>query len=137
MARIQKKKMLFKAKKKSDDISSDVAKSATSDASIEIMDSGARVSVSDTGNDQKKKKIPVLRQSSGTEQSIVMKLAEKYFGSWIQFFREVKVELTKVTWPSKKQTIGSTVVVILFVFIVSIFLGVVDVGLSSLVRLIL
>ncbi|RJP91653.1 MAG: preprotein translocase subunit SecE [Desulfobacteraceae bacterium] len=66
-----------------------------------------------------------------------MKLAEKYFGNWIQFFREVKVELTKVTWPSKKQTIGSTVVVIVFVFIVSIFLGVVDVGLSSLVRLIL
>ena len=66
-----------------------------------------------------------------------MKLADKYFGSWIQFFREVKVELTKVTWPSKKQTIGSTAVVIVFVFVIAFFLGLVDIGLSNLIRLIL
>jgi hypothetical protein len=30
----------------------------------------------------------------------------------IQFLREVKVELKKVTWPSRKQTMGSTVVVL-------------------------
>jgi preprotein translocase subunit SecE len=66
-----------------------------------------------------------------------MKLVEKYFGTWIQFFREVKVELTKVTWPSKKQTIGSTAVVIVFVFVIAFFLGIVDIGLSSLIRLIL
>jgi len=137
MARIQKKKTLFKAKKKPEDVSSDAVKNSTSGSGAETIDTGSSVSVSDAGNDQKKKKIAALPQSSGAEQSIVMKLAEKYFGSWIQFFREVKVELTKVTWPSKKQTIGSTVVVIVFVFIVSIFLGVVDVGLSSLVRLIL
>ncbi|MCD6585547.1 MAG: preprotein translocase subunit SecE [Desulfobacteraceae bacterium] len=66
-----------------------------------------------------------------------MKLVDKYFGSWVQFFREVKVELTKVTWPSKKQTIGSTAVVIVFVFVIAFFLGMVDIGLSSLIRLIL
>ena len=136
MARIQKKKTVFKAKKK-DDLSSDAVKSGIPDASGDTLNSGARISVSDTGDDPKKMKAPLLRQSSGTEQTAVMKLAEKYFGNWIQFFREVKVELTKVTWPSKKQTIGSTVVVIAFVFIISLFLGVVDFGLSNLVRLIL
>ena len=55
----------------------------------------------------------------------------------IQFLREVKVELKKVTWPSKKQTVGSTVVVLILVIIVSFFLGIVDVGLSSLVRVVL
>ena len=55
----------------------------------------------------------------------------------VQFLREVKVELKKVAWPSKKQTIGSTVVVLILVFIISAFLGVVDMGLSSLVRLVL
>jgi preprotein translocase subunit SecE len=134
MARIQKKKTVFKAKKKTDDAASH--ENVISGANGEAAVAGARVSA-DAGNDPKKKKIPALRELSGNDESAVMKLADKYFGTWIQFLREVKVELTKVTWPSKKQTIGSTVVVIVFVFIVSIFLGVVDVGLSSLVRLIL
>ena len=55
----------------------------------------------------------------------------------IQFLREVRVELRKVTWPSRKQTIGSTVVVIILVLMISIFLGVVDVGLSSMINLVL
>jgi preprotein translocase subunit SecE len=54
-----------------------------------------------------------------------------------QFLREVKIELKKVTWPSRKQTMGSTVVVIVLVMIISIFLGVVDFGLSSLIRIVL
>ncbi len=55
----------------------------------------------------------------------------------LQFLREVRVELKKVTWPSRKQTIGSTVVVLILVMIISLFLGVVDVGLSSLIRVVL
>ena len=54
-----------------------------------------------------------------------------------QFLREVKVELKKVTWPSRKQTIGSTVVVLVLVLLISIFLGVVDMGLSQLIRVVL
>jgi len=60
-----------------------------------------------------------------------------YVDTSIQFLREVKVELKKVTWPSRKQTMGSTVVVIILVMIISLFLGVVDIGLSSLLRLVL
>jgi len=55
----------------------------------------------------------------------------------IQFLREVKVELKKVAWPSKKQTIGSTAVVLILVFIIAAFLGIVDMGLSGLVRLVM
>jgi preprotein translocase subunit SecE len=54
-----------------------------------------------------------------------------------QFLREVKVELKKVTWPSRKQTIGSTVVVLVLVLLISLFLGVVDMGLSQLIRVVL
>jgi preprotein translocase subunit SecE len=54
----------------------------------------------------------------------------------IQFLREVRVELRKVTWPSRKQTIGSTVVVIVLVLMISIFLGVVDEVLSRLVSIV-
>ena len=55
----------------------------------------------------------------------------------MQFLREVKVELKKVTWPSRKQTMGSTVVVLVLVMIISFFLGMADIGLSSLIRVVL
>ena len=47
------------------------------------------------------------------------------------------VELKKVAWPTRKQTLGSTLVVIILVTIIAFFLGAVDIGLSSLVKLIL
>jgi preprotein translocase subunit SecE len=54
-----------------------------------------------------------------------------------QFLREVKIELKKVTWPSRKQTMGSTLVVLVLVMIISLFLGMVDFSLSSLMRMVL
>jgi preprotein translocase subunit SecE len=52
-----------------------------------------------------------------------------------EFFREVKVEVKKVVFPSKDELIGSTWVVIVTVLVISLFLGVVDIGLSRLVAL--
>jgi len=51
------------------------------------------------------------------------------------FFREVKIEIKKVVFPSKDELIGSTWVVIIVVLIISMFLGIVDFGLSRLVGL--
>jgi len=55
----------------------------------------------------------------------------------LQFFREVKVELYKITWPAKKETVASTYVVVIIVLIVAVVLGIVDVGLSKVVNFIL
>jgi preprotein translocase subunit SecE len=54
-----------------------------------------------------------------------------------QFLKEVKVELKKVTWPSKRDAIAGTVVVLITVFICALFLGVVDFWLSRLIKVIL
>ena len=54
-----------------------------------------------------------------------------------QFLTGSKVELKKVTWPTPKQTLASTSVVIIVVVIVSTFLGIVDFGLVKIVKLIL
>ncbi|MEE4253634.1 preprotein translocase subunit SecE [uncultured Desulfuromusa sp.] len=54
-----------------------------------------------------------------------------------EFFANVKVEIKKVTWPSKKDTYASTTVVIVLVLICAVFLGGVDMILSRLIRLIL
>ena len=49
------------------------------------------------------------------------------------FFREVSIELKKVSWPTRQQTISATLVVIVLTFIVAFFLGIVDVVLVRLV----
>ncbi|OHE24152.1 MAG: preprotein translocase subunit SecE [Syntrophobacterales bacterium RBG_19FT_COMBO_59_10] len=54
-----------------------------------------------------------------------------------QFLTGSKVELKKVTWPTPKQTLASTSVVIIVVIIVSLFLGIVDFGLVKIVKLVL
>jgi len=50
-----------------------------------------------------------------------------------QFFREVKFEIKKVVFPTKDELVGSTWVVIITVVVISLFLGVIDLGLSELV----
>ncbi len=52
-----------------------------------------------------------------------------------EFFREVKVEMKKVVYPSREELIGSTWVVIVTAIVISVFLGIVDLGLSKLVRI--
>ncbi|MBI5741519.1 MAG: preprotein translocase subunit SecE [Nitrospirae bacterium] len=52
------------------------------------------------------------------------------------FFREVKTELKKVVFPSRDEVIGSTKVVVVMVFIIAIFLGIIDLVLSKLVGMV-
>ena len=54
-----------------------------------------------------------------------------------QFFREVRVELKKISWPSRKETVASTSVVLIIVLIISFFLGLVDMALSRVIKIIL
>ena len=55
----------------------------------------------------------------------------------VLFFREVKIEIKKISWPMRTETIASTSIVIIIVLVIGIFLGIVDVGLARLVKLIL
>ena len=50
-----------------------------------------------------------------------------------EFLGDVKSELQKVTWPTRKETYGSTVVVIVLVLMVAVFLWVVDSALLTLI----
>jgi preprotein translocase subunit SecE len=54
-----------------------------------------------------------------------------------QFFREVKVEVHKVVYPTREELIGSTWVVIVTVMVISMFLGVVDLSLTKLVGMVI
>ncbi len=54
-----------------------------------------------------------------------------------RFFREVKQEVGKITWPSRKETTFSSIMVLVMVVIAAIFFFIVDMTLSSGVQLLL
>jgi preprotein translocase subunit SecE len=54
-----------------------------------------------------------------------------------EFLGQVKAELQKVTWPTRKETYGTTMVVIVLVLMVAVYLWVIDTGLSTLIRTLL
>ena len=59
------------------------------------------------------------------------------YAKGVQFLRDVRSELRKVTFPTRTETIASTAVVIVAVFIVALYLGMVDFVLSMTVPRIL
>ena len=60
-------------------------------------------------------------------------MANKFVG----FFNDVKLEMGKVSWSTKDELIGSTIVVIVSLAILSIFIGICDIVLSSAVNIIM
>jgi preprotein translocase subunit SecE len=52
-----------------------------------------------------------------------------------EFAKEVQVEFSKISWPSRNELRDSTLVVILTVLLVAAFIGVVDMVLNTLVGL--
>ena len=54
-----------------------------------------------------------------------------------EFFHDVLVEFRRVSWPTRKEVVGSTSVVIVMVLVLAVFLAVVDHALTWLVRLII
>lgn len=55
----------------------------------------------------------------------------------MQFFKEVKNETSKVTWPTKKETMTSTIMVFIMVVLVAVFLYLADQVIAWLIHLIL
>jgi preprotein translocase subunit SecE len=55
----------------------------------------------------------------------------------VEYFRQVRGEMQKVTWPSRKETSVSTTAVFVMVLIASLFLFVADQVMSKLVQVIL
>lgn len=52
------------------------------------------------------------------------------------FLKEVKIELNKVSWSTRQELVGSTAVVITVTFIMAIFIGLIDILLSHILRLV-
>ena len=63
-----------------------------------------------------------------------MKQLKGKISIFIQFLKEAKMELKKVSWPTRKETVASTVVVLAFIMMAAIYLGMIDLGLSKAIK---
>ena len=55
----------------------------------------------------------------------------------VGFFKEVKLEMIKVSWPNKSELMGSTIVVLVSLGVLSLFIGICDIALSTAVNVIM
>jgi preprotein translocase subunit SecE len=55
----------------------------------------------------------------------------------IEFFRQVRQEVSRVTWPTRKETLVTTAMVFVMVILAALFFFLVDEIFSEIVRLIL
>lgn len=56
---------------------------------------------------------------------------------FVTFLNDVKLEMGKVSWSTRDELIGSTVVVLVSLAILSIFIGICDVILSTIINVIM
>jgi preprotein translocase subunit SecE len=82
----------------------------------------------------------ILRNASKIILSIsavvLLVLIVKNFTKIKTFLLEVKSELTKVSWSTRQELIGSTIVIIVITAITAIFIGIIDLVLSKILSLI-
>jgi preprotein translocase subunit SecE len=55
----------------------------------------------------------------------------------INYLKEVRLELTKVVWPKKEAVIKLTLTIIIISVIVGAYVGVLDIGLTKLLELLI
>jgi preprotein translocase subunit SecE len=68
-----------------------------------------------------------VRAEPTTEKAAVR---PSLFTAFSEYVKDVRVEMSKVTWPTRRELRESTLVVIVMVIVISIFIGVVDRALS-------
>jgi len=69
-------------------------------------------------------------EKKGTEKASIF----KYFHIAGQFLREAKIELKKVKWPTRKELLASTAMVLFLVLVVALYLGLIDFGLIKIIK---
>jgi preprotein translocase subunit SecE len=110
-------------------------------------EAAAEVGVEEGTGNQEPKKItppPAVKKEVGRrpEKKSEKKKDEKgsiarYVSMGMHFFREARVELKKVKWPTRKELLASTAMVILLALLAALYLGIVDFVLIKIIRLVI
>lgn len=62
---------------------------------------------------------------------------KKFFANIRRFFKDISGEMKRVVWPSKKQVLNNSAIVIVFMILASVIVGGFDTIMSGLVKLLL
>lgn len=95
-----------------------------------------------TGNQEPKKITPPPAVKKEVGRRPEKKKDEKgsiarYVSMGMHFFREARVELKKVKWPTRKELLASTAMVIFLALLAALYLGIVDFVLIKIIRLVI
>ncbi|MBW1902020.1 MAG: preprotein translocase subunit SecE [Deltaproteobacteria bacterium] len=77
-----------------------------------------------------RKKAPAKK--GGSDRAVLASI-----GKARQFLREAKMELKKVKWPTKKELLASTAVVIFLTLLMALYFAIVDFGLIKVIKAII
>ena len=76
----------------------------------------------------------ILAVLAGVVLAVVALLSTRLGQNSLAFAREAAAETRKVVWPSRKETIQTTVAVFVLVLVMAIFLWIVDIGFLWMVK---
>ena len=76
----------------------------------------------------------IEKHESAVEEKSGLRAPSGMFGRWSEFFTEVRNEMKRVTWPTRREVYATTVVVILTASFFGLYLFGVDIVLSNVVQ---
>ena len=86
------------------------------------------------GKEGRRKNPPLVSRKASEKKADNPNKIVEYTNIAIQFLKDARTELRKVKWPTRKELIASTVVVIVLVLILAVFLGLIDFVLIRILR---
>ncbi|MGD9161197.1 MAG: preprotein translocase subunit SecE [Desulfobacteraceae bacterium] len=105
-------------------------KSKTDNSSKSVSVSNESSKVSKKGQQSPVKKASESKSKKQSQRVNVFKISA-------QFLRDARTELRKVKWPTRKELLASTTMVIILVLIIALYLGLVDIALIKILNLIM
>ena len=79
-------------------------------------------------------RIPNPRVGGSNPSWPVLTCLRIMFSKAVEFLVEVRAEVKKVTWPTRREAMSGTAVVVFVVLVMALFLGIVDAILSKIVH---
>ena len=79
-------------------------------------------------------RIPKPRDGGSNPSWPVLTYLRIMFSKAVEFLIEVRAEVKKVTWPTRREAMSGTAVVVFVVLVMALFLGIVDAILSKIVQ---
>ena len=79
----------------------------------------------------------VVKIILGISGGILLFFIIKHSAKILQFLKEVRSELVKVSWPTRQEVVTSTLVILVLTAFLTVYVGIIELGLSKILTLFL